>query len=122
MNRSAFRLCLAALMSCVLLGAPAPGNNPAQKQFRPGEITFLSFSPDGKRLLANYYIHPRNRSQTDWDAYGVIWDLETGKRLHLPQAAGPMAFSADGKTLAVGWYERKGRIFGWPYLKLALVK
>jgi WD40 repeat protein len=63
---------------------------------RGRRVNSLSFSPDGK-LLA---------STTGWpgeDHSARIWEVETGKELHeLPaEYLGSVAFSRDGKTLAV---------------------
>jgi WD40 repeat protein len=123
MRRTCFLLCPAALLSCLLFSTPGPGQKQGGKQRPPDVITHLSFSPDGKRLVATYYAHARNRPGTDWAAFGVVWDLETGKRTVMPQAIGPAAISADGKTLAIGTYDPKVKQggSGWPQIRLALM-
>ncbi len=81
-----------------------------------GSLYHAAFSPDGRRLAATWRVW--NDSQPDrkrWEHWISIWDLETGReRLHLgvPHAA-TLAFSPDGRRLAVGlssaWSSQPGQ-------------
>src|SRR5262249_40200866 len=66
------------------------------KGHRGRRVSSLSFTPDGK-LLASTTSSPGD------DHTARIWEVETGKELHeLPaEYLGSVAFSRDGKTLAV---------------------
>lgn len=115
---------LIGLLPCAGQPAPQPGAGaPLPKlRGRQGEVTQLVYSPDGKRLAAAYYVHAINRPGTDWDAWVVAWDLQTGKRTVLRRGTGPVAFSPDSRTLAAGLYERS-REPGFrqrPFVRLAL--
>jgi WD40 repeat protein len=50
----------------------------------------LAISPDRRHLVTG-----------SWDEGTLLWDIESGEQVrHFPAAAGPMAFSPDGKWLA----------------------
>jgi hypothetical protein len=90
--------------------------------FGEAEVTHLAFGPDGKALTGAYFRHAINRPGTDWGAFGVTWDVATGRATTLPNVIGPVAYSPDGKVLATGLVER-GRGPGFrsrPYVQLAL--
>ncbi len=63
-------------------------------QMSPHGTTSVAYSPDGKYLITG-----------DWDANGIIWDANTGKRLFtLPDQSWVTAvsYSPDGKLVATG--------------------
>ena len=86
-----------------------------------GQPIQLSFSPDGEWLIAAYYRMPFNRPGTDWAAWTVLWNTKTWEAVPLPDATMPIAFSADGKRLAMGQYDRTPR-GNFPPTNLALWK
>ena len=81
-------------------------HDPAER--RHPEVVSVAFSPDGRRLAAGFFIAAANRPGTDWQAWTAQWNLETGQRRIYPNACGPVAFSADGQTLAMCVCERSG--------------
>ena len=113
--------------------APAAGREDRRQVRRPGrawphgphdprrhrlpQVTSIVFSPDGRRLAASYFVTATNRPGTDWNAWVAQWDLARGKRVTIGNAYGPIAFSADGRTIAMV-AERWGRM--WPQTPLAL--
>jgi WD40 repeat protein/transcriptional regulator with XRE-family HTH domain len=63
-------------------------------QTSPHGTTSVAYSPDGKYLISG-----------DWDANGIIWDANTGKKLFtLPDQSWVTAvsYSPDGKLVATG--------------------
>src|SRR3982750_2384756 len=74
--------------------------------FGEAGVTHRAFSPDGKTLAAAYYRHAINRPGTDWESFGVTWDVGTGRATTLPNAIGAVAYSPDGKLLVTGLVER----------------
>ena len=86
--------------------APAQRPSPHEPSYRRPQVTSIAFSGDGKRLVASYFVYAFNRAGSDWDAWVAQWDLTTGKRLVLPDACGPVAFSPDGETVVMGTYDR----------------
>jgi predicted amidohydrolase len=73
---------------------------------RAPHVTSVAFSADGKWLAASYYVSAMNEPGTDWHAWVAEWNLETGQRLILPNAYGPVAISPDSKTVAMNLYKR----------------
>ena len=83
---------------------------------QPREFNFLNsmalaISPDGSRM-ASFYIHRVGRDRTS-DV--IIWDIRSGEKL-MQFAAGTqelcsIAFSPDGRTLAIGGYDNVLRLF-----------
>jgi WD40 repeat protein len=81
-----------------------------------GEVAFLAFTPDGKRLLA---AGSPGYGAGDRTAEARIWDLTTGQELlEIPlgsviasQTLGTTAFHFDGQRLrAVGWNDKGGEL------------
>jgi len=98
--------------------------SPHDQRYHRSGATSITFSPDGNRLAASYYVPAFNRPGTDWGAWTAQWDLKTGKRLVIPNAYYPVAFSPDGQTIAMGFYKRSrkpGRRMS-PQVRLALWK
>ena len=98
--------------------------SPHDQAYRRPGVTSITFSPDGKRLVASYYVPAFNRPGTDWAAWTTQCDLKTGKRLVIPNAYYPVAFSPDGQTIAMGIYGRSRKWGQWmyPQTRLALWK
>jgi predicted amidohydrolase len=69
-------------------------------------VVDVALSEDGRWLAAAYFVGAMNRPGTDWQAWAAVWDLTTGRRTIVPNAAWPLAFSSDGRWLAMGLYER----------------
>ena len=90
-----------------------------------GMLIGQALSPDGKSLLASAWAKsvqtqlPDGTTQVSTPASHALtlWELTTGgvrKRLTLPeQAAGPVAFSADGKLFAAASYRPGTRLRVW---------
>jgi WD40 repeat protein len=81
-----------------------------------GEVAFLAFTPDGKRLLA---AGSPGYGAGDRTAEARIWDLTTGQELlEIPlgsviasQTLATAAFHFDGQRLrAVGWNDKGGEL------------
>jgi WD40 repeat protein len=77
----------------------------------------VAFSPDGKILAATeYWSAAEGNSMTEEDARGGVhfWDVKTGERMDLldvgVEPVTSIAFSADGKLLAIGHY---GSVVVW---------
>ncbi len=72
-----------------------------------GDPWSVAFSPDGKLMAAGGIIHEEEDDPTSGTL--LVWNARTGARLisrPLPGVVASIAFSADGKTLATGEYER----------------
>jgi WD40 repeat protein len=90
-----------------------------------GDLIALAVSPDGKWLLASAWGKPvqtrladgRINSSTEKNHTVRLWELATGKEVRtivLPEGgAGPVAFSADGGSFAMGTWNPGGRIRLW---------
>lgn len=72
-------------------------------RFRTNEVLRnAAFSPDGKTLATDCFMHDTI----------VLWDVATGKELRRTVRGGTcLAWSADGKILASGWYEDDHKIY-----------
>ena len=64
-------------------------------------VTSLAYSPDGRWIVASFFVGAVNEPGTDWQAWVAEWNLETGERVIIPNACGPVAISADSKTVAM---------------------
>jgi len=78
--------------------APSPHEGPR----RLPAVTDLVISSGGRHLVACYFVPAWNRPGTDWSAWAAHWDLTTGRRTIIPDAAGPLAISPDGAWLVMG--------------------
>jgi WD40 repeat protein len=88
----------------------------------PGGGVSLAFSPDSRHFASSAWGKPiqtklpngRTQSSTPKHPFVFVGELATGKlvkRLELPtRDAGPVAFSSDGKLLAVGFGRQDGEI------------
>ena len=101
------------------LGRAWPHGPHDPRRHRLPQVTSIVFSPDGRRLAASYFVAAFNRAGTDWNAWVAQWDLAGGKRVTIGNAYGPIAFSADGRTIAMGVSSERGR-GTWPQTRLAL--
>jgi predicted amidohydrolase len=80
----------------------------------------MAFSPDGQWLAVAYFVEASNRAGTDWDSWVTVWNLKTGRRQTLAKAHGPVAISADSRTMATNMcVPGQGRL-GHPKLELVL--
>lgn len=64
-------------------------------------VTEIVFSADGSRLAVSYHRPARNRPGTDWAVWTAMFDLTTGEHTMLADTTGPLAFSPDGKWVAL---------------------
>lgn len=85
---------------------------------RGPHVTDLVISPDGKQVVACYFVHAMNRPGTDWQAWAAHWDLATGKRTILQLGASPLAVSPDGQHVVMGKLARWDRT--WPMMASSL--
>ena len=91
---------------------------------RPRIVRHLAINPDGTMVVASIFRPAQNRPGTDWGAWVTQWDVTTSEAVTIPNAYGPVAFSPDGKTIAMGIYEsnlppkRRGRRLS--HIRLAL--
>jgi WD40 repeat protein len=90
----------------IRLWDPATGRKLDELRGHVGGISGLAFSPDGSMLASGASGNPPNtKGQTATDSTVRLWDVKTGKARTLPgpeRWAQTVAFSPDGKTLAVG--------------------
>ncbi|KPK85248.1 MAG: hypothetical protein AMJ81_03890, partial [Phycisphaerae bacterium SM23_33] len=91
------------------LPGAGPGASPHDREHHLPQVTSITFSPDGRRLVASYYVLAMNRPGTDWQCWTAQWNLETGQRLIIPDTCAPVTFHPDGATMAMGFYERSGK-------------
>jgi predicted amidohydrolase len=113
----AYRLLIFLMMPGWMVAAqPAPGA-PPRGEHVPGDLHLLGsmrtpwvqhieMSRDGTRLAAAYFLPPINRPGTDWVAFVVQWDLQSGARTIIPDATHPIVFSPDGGRLVMGRFVR----------------
>ena len=114
----------AVLAAAVVLatGAAAAAREPLTSRSVPGahgnrdyrlpSVTGLVMSPDGRHLVACYFVGAMNRIGSDWSAWAAHWDLAGSRRTIIPNARGPLAISPDGKWLVMGLVDRaKSRMF-----------
>ncbi len=88
----------------IRLWDPAAGRELRQLRGHVGMIQGLAFAPNGK-TLASGATGNREHTRELVDSTVRLWDVETGKARTLPGPASwaqCVAFSPDGKTLAVG--------------------
>jgi predicted amidohydrolase len=85
---------------------PASIHNKTGWDYRLPNVTSLAYSPDGRWVVAAFYIHAQNEPGTDWQSWVTEWNTETGERITLPFGAGPVAISDDSETLALNIYGR----------------
>ena len=79
---------------------------------QPNMASPAAFSPDGSRLVVGSMeanMQPGNRErQASLGVYEVATGTEVYRVKHLPMDIGCLAFSADGKSLALSTYDRFG--------------
>ena len=108
-------LVLVGSLAAACLASPAHGRDrpesgsPHDAPYRLPQVRSLAFSPDGRRLVASYFVYAFNRPGTDWGAWTAQWDIATGKRLVIPGTYHPVAFRSDGRLMAIGVYGRSGQ-------------
>ncbi|MCG3132666.1 MAG: Formamidase [Phycisphaerae bacterium] len=67
----------------------------------------MEMDVEGRWLLTAWRQPSMNRPGTDWAAWVIAWDLSTGERTHIWNAATPMAISPDGRWMLLTTFERK---------------
>jgi RNA polymerase sigma factor (sigma-70 family) len=75
----------------VRLWETATGSPLARHPGPEGGIAYVVFSPDGRRVAT-----------ASWEGAVRLWEAATGKLLRRWEVFGPLAFTADGKTLLCG--------------------
>lgn len=118
-------LSMGDVVSAAEITKPWPDKLPnahANDRFNRLFVTNVTFSPDDQQVAAAYYRPATNRPGTNWLAFTSQWNLKTGKRTINWTGIASMAFSPDGKTLAMGVHTRSREpgFRMWPQAKLAL--
>lgn len=97
-----------------------PRKNADQEHWRDrAEITKIMIDPTGRYVAASLYRHAINRPGTDWDAWVMVWDLQTSRRWVIRDAYRLFDVSKTGAVLVSGFDDpdRKRKRFHRPLIE-----
>jgi WD40 repeat protein len=106
-------LCLAiAWLGCIATAHAA--DEAEAEQAAPIPVRAVAFSPDGAHLAVGYGDREIAGGLLIWN----VADKRAEKRIELKPGVSSLAFSADGKHLALSQYGQAPRLLHWPSLEL----